>query len=70
MTSEVFLGRQQIVDAEREIFGYELLYRGGPDSVTAFDDPDAATRCVMERVFLQWGMERVVGDRFGLVNAS
>ena len=70
MTSEVFLGRQAIVDAEREIFGYELLYRGGPDWTTAFDDPDAATRCVMERVLLQWGMEHVVGDRFGLMNAS
>jgi EAL and modified HD-GYP domain-containing signal transduction protein len=65
----VFLGRQEIVDAEREIFGYELLYRG-PDRRIAFDDPDAATRCVMERVFLQWGMEHVVGDRFGLMNAS
>ena len=70
MTSEVFLGRQPIVDADREIFGYELLYRGGPDSRTAFDDPDAATRSVMERVFLQWGMEHVVGDRFGMLNAS
>jgi EAL and modified HD-GYP domain-containing signal transduction protein len=70
MTSEVFLGRQSIVDAEREIFGYELLYRGSPDQLSAFDDPDAATRCVMERVFLQWGMEQVVGDRFGLMNAS
>ena len=70
MTSEVFLGRQPIVDADREIFGYELLYRGGPDRATAFDDPDAATRCVMERVLLQWGMEHVVGDRFGLMNAS
>jgi c-di-GMP-related signal transduction protein len=69
MTSEVFLGRQQIVDAEREIFGYELLYRGD-DQAIAFADPDAATRCVMERVFLQWGMEHVVGDRFGLMNAS
>jgi EAL and modified HD-GYP domain-containing signal transduction protein len=70
MTSEVFLGRQPIVDAEREIFGYELLYRGGPGQTSASDDPDAATRCVMERVFLQWGMEHVVGDRFGLLNAS
>ena len=70
MTSEVFLGRQPVVDADREIFGYELLYRGGPDRRTAFDDPDAATRSVMERVFLQWGMEHVVGDRFGMVNAS
>jgi EAL and modified HD-GYP domain-containing signal transduction protein len=70
MTSEVFLGRQQIVDTEREILGYELLYRGGSEPTTAFDDPDAATRCVMERVFLQWGMEQVVSDRFGLMNAS
>ena len=70
MTSEVFLGRQPVVDADREIFGYELLYRGGPDRRTAFDDPDAATRSVMERVFLQWGMEHVVGDRFGMMNAS
>lgn len=70
MNPEVFLGRQRIVDAERELFGYELLYRGGPETATAFDDPDAATRCVMERVFLQWGMEHVVGDRFGMMNAS
>ena len=69
MTSEVFLGRQRVVDAEREVFGYELLYRG-QDPTIPFDDPDAATRCVMERVFLQWGMEHVVGDRFGLMNAS
>ena len=70
MNSEVFLGRQPIVDAEREVFGFELLYRGGPDQATAFDDPDAATRGVMERVVLQWGMEHVVGHRFGLINAS
>ncbi len=70
MNSEVFLGRQPIVDADRDIFGYELLYRGGPHRQTAFDDPDAATRAVMERVFLQWGMEHVVGDRFGMMNAS
>lgn len=35
-----------------------------------FDHPDAATLTVMERVFLQWGMEHRVGDRFGLMNAS
>lgn len=69
MTAEVFLGRQPMVDADRQVFGYELLYRGGPDSAI-FDDPDAATRGVMERVLLQWGMEHVVGDRFGMINAS
>lgn len=70
MTDHVFLARQRILDTERVIFGYELLFRGGPDRATAFDDPDAATRGVMERVLLQWGMEHVVGDRFGFINAS
>jgi EAL and modified HD-GYP domain-containing signal transduction protein len=69
-TSEVFLGRQRVVDADRALFGFELLHRGGPHRSTAIDDPDAATRTVMERVLLQWGMEHVVGDTFGLVNAS
>ena len=70
MTGSVYLGRQPIVDADRGLFGYELLYRDGPDKTSRFDDPDAATRGVMERVLYQWGMEHVVGDRFGLVNAN
>ena len=70
MTANVYLGRQPIVDADRQVFGYELLFRNGPDEPSGFDDPDAATRGVMERVLLQWGMERIVGDRFGLINAS
>jgi EAL and modified HD-GYP domain-containing signal transduction protein len=68
--ARVYLGRQRVVDADRAVFGYELLHRSGPDRTTTFDDPDGATRGVMERVLLQWGMERVVGDRFGLINAS
>jgi c-di-GMP-related signal transduction protein len=70
VTDHVHLGRQPIVDSDRQLFGYELLYRAGPDQQSTFDDPDAATRGVMERVLLQWGMEHVVGDRFGLVNAG
>jgi EAL and modified HD-GYP domain-containing signal transduction protein len=70
MTTEVYLGRQPLVDIDRQVFGYELLYRNGPDRATTFDDPDLATRGVMERVLLQWGMERVVGDHFGMINAS
>ena len=70
MTAEVFLARQPVVDADRQIFGYELLYRGDLAHSITFDDPDTATRGVMERLLLHWGMEHVVGDRFGLINAS
>ena len=72
--SEVYLGRQAVYDVDRQVFGYELLYRDGPHG---FDpgrdpdsDPDRATRAVMERSLLHWGLERVVGYGFGLINAS
>ena len=70
MTKEIFLARQPILDRERRTFGYELLYRDGPDAPVLFDDPDDATRCVMQRAMIDWGMERIIGDRFGFINAS
>lgn len=70
MSSDLFIGRQAILDGERCTFGYELLYRGTSDDVSAFDDSRLATRGVIERVLLHWGMERVIGDRFGLINAD
>ena len=30
MTNEIFIGRQPILDSDRQTFGYELLYRNGP----------------------------------------
>lgn len=68
--NDVFLGRQAIIDREQRTFGYELLYRDGTTSDVLFEDPDDATRCVMQRAMLDWGMERIIGDRFGFVNAS
>ncbi len=68
--NEVFLGRQAILDRDHRTFGYELLYRNGVEHEVLFDDPDDATRCVMQRAMLDWGMERIIGDRFGFINAS
>ncbi|MFN3255218.1 MAG: EAL and HDOD domain-containing protein [Ilumatobacter sp.] len=70
MSNDIFLGRQPILDGYRDTFGYELLYRSGPNSTSFFDDPDDASRTVMERALLDWGMERIIGDRFGLINAG
>jgi EAL and modified HD-GYP domain-containing signal transduction protein len=70
MTNEIFIGRQPILDADRRTFGYELLYRNGPDTAILSESPDDATRGVMERALLQWGMEKIIGNRFGLINAS
>ena len=70
MRDQVFVGRQPILDRQRNTFGYELLYRGGPDGSHSFDDPDDATQSVIQRAMLDWGMERLIGDGFGFINAS
>lgn len=70
MSDNVFLARQPIFDRDRNTFGYELLYRDGMTEQVMFDDPDDATRSVIERALLDWGMERIIGDRFGFINAS
>lgn len=68
-TSEIFIARQPILDAERTTFGYELLYRDGAGRPAQLD-PDRATQTVIGRAFLDWGMERLIGDRFGFINAD
>jgi EAL and modified HD-GYP domain-containing signal transduction protein len=46
-----FLGRQPILDAQRRLFGYELLYRAGKcDHFSG--DPDQATREVIDHWLL------------------
>ncbi len=70
MNNEIFIGRQPILDSDRQTFGYELLYRNGPHTAMLSESPDDATRCVIERALLQWGMEKIIGNRFGLINAS
>ena len=69
MSTTIFIARQPILDRDGRTFGYELLHRDGPESMSRFDDPVDATKQVMERALLQWGMERIIEDRCGLINA-
>lgn len=70
MAKDIFIARQPILDLDRHTFGYELLFRDGPDDVTVFQDPNEATQAVIERAYLDWGMEKLIGQRFGLINAD
>lgn len=70
MAKDIFIARQPILDLDRHTFGYELLFRDGPDDVTVFEDPNEATQAVIERAYLDWGMEKLIGQRFGLINAD
>ena len=70
MSTSVFLGRQPIFDRKRRTYAYELLYRDGTENLAFFRDPDDATRRVLEVAMLEWGFDRVVGDRYGFINAA
>lgn len=70
MSTSVFLGRQPIFDRKRRTYAYELLYRNGSENMAFFRDPDDATRRVLEVAMLEWGFDRVVGDRYGFINAA
>lgn len=70
MIDDIFLARQPILDEDRNTFGYELLYRSRPGDSASFADPDAATQSVVEHTLLDWGIDRVVGERFGFINSG
>lgn len=70
MSRKVFIARQPILDREHKTFGYELLYRDGGDAAPPLDDPEAATRSVLSRAVLDFGLADLIGDRFGFVNAT
>lgn len=70
MSRKVFIARQPILDREHKTFGYELLYRDGGEAAPSLDDPDEATRSVLSRAVLDFGLADLIGDRFGFVNAT
>lgn len=63
-----YVGRQPIFDRNREVFGYELLYRDGTENRATFSDPHLATSNVILNSFLEIGIERVAGNAPVFVN--
>jgi c-di-GMP phosphodiesterase len=70
MTTNTFLGRQPIFDRQRHTYAYELLYRNGNEDVAFFRDSDDATLRVVEVAMLEWGFDRLIGDRLGFIHAA
>lgn len=59
------VGRQPIFDRAREVFGYELLFRGVTGTGLSGHNPtgDSMTSDVLVRIGLDCGLPAVVGDR-------
>jgi EAL and modified HD-GYP domain-containing signal transduction protein len=70
MPSDIFIARQPILDVDGQTFGYELLFRDGRNESVRIIDPNLATQTVIEHAYLDWGMNQLIGEGFGMINAD
>lgn len=66
--SDVLIGRQPIFDRDREVVGYELLYRDSQVNRAQFVDGHKATSTVLSRAFVEIGIDRLIGDKLAFIN--
>ncbi len=65
---EVFVARQPIFDAAREVVAYELLFRDGIANTFSASDGTEATRQVMLNTFVLFGLQRLTAGRPAFIN--
>lgn len=66
----VHVGRQPIYDRDRELVGYELLFRGGPTATKAARSGAQATSQVIVNMFAEFGMEQLTGRHLAFINLT
>ena len=69
-STELFLGRQPIMDASGNLVAFELLFRSGHANGAVIDDDVAATATVINHVFSELGVDAVLGGYAGFINLS
>lgn len=68
--TNLFLGRQPILDRRQELFAFELLFRSGIQNAAVFDDDIKATAVVITNAFNELGVESVLGRYRGFINLT
>ena len=66
----VYVARQVILDRNREIFGYELLFRNAQAQSCRIDDDLFATTNVIHSTLNAIGIKKMVGDRMAFINVN
>jgi c-di-GMP-related signal transduction protein len=64
-----FLARQPIFSCEREVYGYELLYRSGPENFFVQTNQDFAAASAVDTMML-FGIEKLTQGRRAFVNCT
>ncbi len=66
--ANVYVARQPIFDCRREIYAYELLFRGGMANFYAHVDGDQATSSVLANSLINIGIDTITGGKKSFVN--
>jgi c-di-GMP-related signal transduction protein len=66
--TDIYLARQPIFDAYRQVHGYELLYRASAENRFTATEGDHATSAVIARTFLSLGLDNVTGGKLSFIN--
>lgn len=67
---DVFLGRQPILDVNRVIVGYELLFRSSDNNRSIFECQDLASASVIASALASFGLHEVLGGKVGFINVT
>jgi EAL and modified HD-GYP domain-containing signal transduction protein len=67
---EIFLARQPILDGQKRLKGYELLFRGGHVNSADISNDMHATSTVLANAFGGFGMQSVLGAVDGYLNVD
>ena len=67
-TAEIYLARQPIFDAQRQVHAYELLYRATSENRYTAADGGLATSSVIAHTFVSLGLENVTGGKLAYIN--
>ncbi len=72
ISNSVLLARQPIFDPDLNLHAYELLFRNTHENHSGVPqiDGDKATTEVINRTFLEIGIERVLGNKRGFINLT
>lgn len=64
------MARQPILDRRQNIYGYELLFRSGLDNAFHAANQDQASFEMLHTSLLGFGLDTLLGDKLGFINAS
>jgi len=66
----IFIARQPIIDRNKGLLAYELLYRDGDAGYANFSDGQFATANVILNSFMEIGIDNIVGNSLSFINVS